>query len=480
MGIFSSILTPIAKELAARISMDMQGDPRIKDMVEARSYRRGQHRPSLKPSREGHNDNVALNFIGLVVNRAVSQTIGGGIEYKFEGDDGEVESPQAEYIHAALDANKQEVLFHRSLLFSCEAGTGYWMLAPDAQADTKGNMFPRIVVLDPAFMSIKTKHGDFDIVESYTHEYIDIDPITQREVGYRKVFARNFESVEERWTITDYISRGGKWEEVAPPVLWPYPFSPVLHWQNAPSTDSIYGEPDITDDMVLLQDQINYDASNINKIIRLYAHPQRFSKGVIGKSIDIGPDQMPSVDKDGDIVQLEPVGDIAGPSNFLLILKKAFFDIARMVDIDSLDAQGALTNFGMKVRYQDNLNKIATKRELFGDAIEELCRRLMIMAGLDPVDVEVIWPDWMPVNEVEQITAAQQKIDMGITSKQTVAEELGLDWEQEQERMDGERQANDNVGATLLRAFNRGQENGVMPNQRHNQQPPPNEAEQII
>jgi hypothetical protein len=475
MSIFTDFAKPFTEMIADRITLNMANDPRIRDIIERRAYRVGAHKQSLKRSATGHNDNATLNFTGLIVNRAVSQTIGQGITYKFEGDDTQAESPQKVYVTAALNANHQELLFHRSLLFSCEGGTGYWLLVPDAMVDTKGGVFPRIVVLDPAFMTIKTKFGDFEVVESYTCEYKDMDPVTGKEVGYRKVIARDFTTEAERWTITDYTETNGVWKPLTPPVVWPWDFSPVLHWQNAPSTDSVYGMPDITEDLEGLQDQLNFCASNINRIIRMWASPQLVINGFTGdtsKLMGIGPDQALILPKEATASLLSPVGDLPGALNQFAMLKKAFFDVARMVDVETLDASGQLTNFGMRVRYQDNLNKIETKRELFGDAVEELCRRLQVMAGLQPAEVEVMWSDWMPVNETELMQATQTKLDIGVESKQTAAEELGLDWEQEQERIGAEQQATDNIGATMLRMFNRGGGGANLPQVNPAETPP--------
>lgn len=463
----AGFIDTLLDKLAARIVHGWAStNEQAEEVLEARKYRLGAHKEQLKLSRNGHNDNVTLNFCGLVINRGVSQTIGKGVTLKFEGDDGKEDSPNAAYVKAVLKANKEEILFHRSLLFAGEDGTGYWMLVPDGAIGKDGVVYPRIVALDPIYMTIHTKFGDMEVVEAYQHEYKETDPITQKEVGFRKVVRRNNESEVEQWLIEDFENRNGRWEPTTPPVAWPWPWSPVIHWQNLPSTHSVYGESDITGDLYHLQDQINYDASNINKVIRLYAHPQRYAKGLSGSTITVGPDEMPQVSENGDIVQLPPIGDMPAAQEFLLTLRQAFFDVSRTVDITSLDDKlGALTNFGLRVLYQDNTAKIDTKRELFGDALEELCVRLQNMGGFEAVEVTAVWPEWMPENAVETITTQQQEIDLGVVSRQTIAEERGRDWEQEQERIGGEKAQGDNIGAALLRQMNRGQEGGIMPDE---------------
>jgi len=51
----------------------------------------------------------------------------------------------------------------------------------------------------------------------------------------------------------------------------------------------------------------------------------------------------------------------------------------------------------------------------------------------------------------------QIMLGMGITSRQTAATSMGLDWAQEQQRIEDEAASQDNIGAALLRAFEQGQ-----------------------
>jgi hypothetical protein len=151
------------------------------------------------------------------------------------------------------------------------------------------------------------------------------------------------------------------------------------------------------------------------------------------------------------------VGDLAAALEVFKSQRQAFFDITRSVDIDSMaDKLGALTNFGLRVLYQDNLAKVATKRELFGDMLAELIRRLLVLAGMQPVAVQVVFPDFLPQDEAAEAQGHIALVGAGLESKQTAADALGLDWEQEQERMSGEQVAGDNIGAAILRAFENG------------------------
>jgi hypothetical protein len=98
------------------------------------------------------------------------------------------------------------------------------------------------------------------------------------------------------------------------------------------------------------------------------------------------------------------------------------------------------------------------KRELFGDMLRELNHRLLVVGGQANTDPgEIVWPDAvLPVNGKEVIEEQKSELEMGIVSKQTISQERGRDYEQEQERMSNE-QANDtNIGAEILKTFEAG------------------------
>src|SRR5574343_199988 len=99
-------------------------------------------------------------------------------------------------------------------------------------------------------------------------------------------------------------------------------------------------------------------------------------------------------------------------------------------------------------------------RKPYNLPIHSASRRVLEMAGMTGIKTEVVWPETLPVNEVEMAQYFQQLEAMQVIDRQTIAEELGLNWETIQERMkeqqDQER-ANQNIGEMLLlRDFNRG------------------------
>jgi hypothetical protein len=200
----------------------------------------------------------------------------------------------------------------------------------------------------------------------------------------------------------------------------------------------------------------------MSKIIRYHAHPQTVVSGAGQSDIKSEPGKaffLP--DKEAKAYNLEMTSDLGSSFNFLQFMREALFSITQTVDISSFgDKLGQLTNFGLKVLYQDALARLHTKQELYGDALVEINRRLSVMNSVGDNGGKVVWPEILPVNDSEELKLLQQKIDMGIISKQTAASEQGVDWEEEQKRIADEQKAdnanNTNIGAMVLKGFGQG------------------------
>lgn len=438
MGILDGFYQRIIDGIVNRLV----GDASQNQGASAMRYYSGAQPKQLRVAPQQFDDNLTANLCGVITDRAVSQLVGHGLEFDFEGD---AETAAEQWLKAALDANHFEILSQRAALSAALAGTGYITLMPDAMIGEDGQSYPRIVLLSPQFMTIDTLPDDWEIVTRYTMQYKSKD-LGGKDIAKRRVWENDPET--GRWAIVDYESRGQylpRWEEVAR-MDWQYDFPPVLHWQNIPALDSQYGKPEIDVDGYELQDRLNFTQSNISKIIRLYAHPQRYMVNAsAGARVDVGPDQIPNITADatagGGLFQLPVVGDLASSMEFAANVRHTLFDITRTVDLDSLeDKLGQVTNFGLRVLYQDNMSKVQTKRRLFEDMLEELGRRMCMMAGVPFVPFEVVWPEIIPVNLAEQAQLDQAQLTMGIVSKQTLSDRYGLDYETEQERITQEEQ----------------------------------------
>jgi hypothetical protein len=265
--------------------------------------------------------------------------------------------------------------------------------------------------------------------------------------------------VVEKWEAG---GRSSAWNLLSSTV-WPYPFPPIIHCQNLPSLFSVYGVDGFNGGLDV-QDKYNFVQSNLLKIIRYHAHPKTWGRGIPSNAgaekVSWGADEMIKfTSESAQISNLEMQSDLGSSRNIAQDLKGAIFEMARVVDVASLkDKIGALTNFGLRVIYNDALAKNATKRDLYGDAFEELNRRLLLIAGAPDSSNHVVWGDDMPFDEKESSAILVQDLNAGLVSKETASTQRGYTWKSsedgkvqgEQDKIAAEKQADGNAATDAL------------------------------
>lgn len=427
---------------------------RYERYVELQAYRSGIHRRQIAAKPGQADDNLVDNIVGLIVDRSVSATIGDGVRLALPDED------QQRLLDEIADANDLQLLLHDAAENASVYGTAYLKILPDGVESVirEDVMLPRVIVLDPRWMRIVTPADDVGRVIGYDMHYTT-DGIARREET-RIAEADDLGRVRS-WVVRMYESSrttGGRWQMVSE-TPWPYEFPPILHWKNLPRANDCYGRSDI-EQVLGLQDRLNFIAGNISRIIRYHAHPRTWMRGggVSGRAMWGADEMIVLAGEDATVSNLEMQSDLASSRAFYNDLRAAVFDISRTVDLATMrDRIGQLTNFGLRVLYMDEVARITTKRALMERALLELVHRLLVIEGMDADPGTVYWPEMLPVNRAEQAEVHGFDLDRGLVSKRTIAEMRGYDWEREQERISEERQSEETVGAAILRAFQRGQ-----------------------
>jgi hypothetical protein len=426
-----------------------------------RNYVRGEHKKPIKVQPPQPDDNLAINLTGLVVSRSISLLFGKDIRFDLPGED---ESDGDRYLDTVWRLNKRAILLHDIGEYGSTYGTVFVKIQPDGVANGEITL-PRLIPLNPFFIEIKPSPEDKDLVLAYEMRYMSKDEkgrefarkeVTQVQGGYLELGR-----TPAAWEVLVYTSVGGKWA-LEKNTVWPYPFPPIVHWKNLPDAESCYGRADIDENVIALQDAVNFVASNINRILRYHAHPKTWGRGFTGQmdKMSWGADEIIKLPSEtGQVANLEMQSDLASSTRFMEILRQSLFDISRTVDISSMaDKVGALTNFGLRVLFFDALNKLGTKRQLYGDGLCEINRRLLTLADLESDPGNVVWQDVLPVNGTDQAQEIKADLDSGLVSPETASSKRGYDWAQEKPRIEEAKQGEENLGNVLLRAFQRGQQ----------------------
>jgi len=421
------------------------------------AYRRGAP-AQLKVKAGQADDNVRVNKVRVVVDKGVSFLFGKPIQFVLTTEEDEAdagESPGAKqptdprqvYLDKCWLYNKQTTLLHKLAMNGAICGQAFLKIIP---ADP-GQAFPTLKVLDPATFDVITDPSDVDEVQRYiqtwTASTIDVDASgreVEREMRYRQTTKR---VNEDGWVIVDEVSRmdAATWQTVGT-TAWPHPYPPISACQNLPSPNEWWGISDIEDDVLGLNAQAGFTISNTQRIIRYHASPQSVATGV-------GPKGEISRDVDGVVVlpnpdaklwNLEMQSDLKAACQQYDDLCEAIHEVARVpaISTGTLTNLGQLSGVALQVLYQPLLEKTSTKREFYGEMLCELSRRLLDLAGLgDDAEIDINWPEMLPVDPLQQRQALLLEDQMAVVSKQTIAESLDRDWDTEQERMANEKAA---------------------------------------
>ena len=492
-NIISSTLDNMINGFASRIASYIK-NPYTQDTLSSRQsilsdYYNGDHRKQLKVlfdknSGQEINDNITSNNVGLAIDRSVSRLFRGGIKFSLPKDS----EAQQKYIDTVWNLNKKEITLYQIGLYGATQGTWYLKVIPDDIIDPYTNiLYPRLQPINPRLIRIITSPDDMNDVQRYVIEYTYAEQrngrtveITHREITYHNEPATEDETnTEETWVVETWEKYGSAPWELINSVAWNYTFPPIIHCKNLPSHEGCNGDSEI-DDVINLQDKHNFATSNVNKILKFHANPTPAITGVSASQVQSVDAAIGTVmvipSADAKIQMLEMSSDLASSRAFANDLQKSIFSISRELDISSLEGQlGALTNFGLSVLSMDAINKNDTKRQLYGDALLELNRRLLVLNGYIGEQSRpgtIMWGEAMPVNIMEEMTADKMALELGIVDKETVArryeKRYGVDWETIQKRIqDQQTQANagnQNIGALILRNFNQGgvpSQNGI-------------------
>ena len=473
MGIFDNARESVQKALKNTISwaMQMSDDPYEKEYVRRSlwqayliDYYQGVQKKALKVSKEGVDFNVTINLASLIVDRAVSMLFGDSIE--FENDDEEAKA----FLDTVWQANKKDILLHDFGQNGAIYGTPYAKILPENVIDENGQVTYGLIALSPINMILGVNPHDNREVLYYVNRY-NVNE-SGKVIAYREVTKKVPATPEASayWEIiTERQGRGmsSKWEQVDV-IKWEYDFPPIVHTKNLPSAGSQYGRADI-EDVLSLQDDYNSAFSNVNKILWYHGHPHLWTNGKVGALSDWSTEkilqiQSDGITKDASLQALQLQGDLGASREFYNDIRRDLMDVSRTTDIETIkDKAGALTNFGLRVLFKDELAKTRTKQLLYGEFITEINRRLLILDNR-PVSLgKIQWGDSLPENENEETAALKIDLEMGVVSKETVSMRRGYDWEVEKERIQAEKRGEGNLGGKIITDFLRGgnQVNGI-------------------
>lgn len=399
-------------------------------------------------------DNVRLSLSALIVNKGVSFLFGFQLDFEV---DGKRESPEEQWLAECLDKNRRMTLLHKLGINGGIAGHCFVRVLPANEA-VSGHPYPRLVVWDPAMVEVEWEPDDCEQVRSFTYEWKAVETVNNRRVAVarRQVIARD----GARWTITDEESVGDSpvWVETGQDI-WPYPWAPVFHCQNLPCPNEFWGIADLEEATVDLNITVNRIESNINRIIRIYAHPFTYATGLSSTAtIDTTPGKINNLGKDGALKNLEMQSDLTSSLEFGRETRSAFFTTTRIPEVASgrVEDLGSLSGRALQILYGPVIELTGTKRLTYGEMLSDLCSRLLELGGHGPGrKVVPQWPPVVPGDPKEDAETAVTKQAAGV-SVDTTLSEMGYDPRAEARKRKQEQRDDRALGSRLLDRESRG------------------------
>lgn len=430
---------PLDKPEALDELISAEMEPRRKAIDAAWKYYEGHHRRPLKVKTGQPDDNVIVNVCRKAIEQAVALLFGEMPGFEV-GDDAADEA-----LDALLAANEMPILLHNLGLQGALTGHVFVKMMPIVGGESIAGV--KLVLLNPRTVTVWWRPDDMEQITAYTVQY------EQGDATYRQEMINNGNS----WLIRDLVRERGRQWKLVNELLWGFPFAPIVEWQNLPDPEEYYGDPDLV--RPELNDALNFLASNTMRILKFHAHPKTIGTGMRASDV-----QQTEVDgfwtvpnSEAKVSNLEMQSDLASSLAYLQLLRGWFFSEHRAVDMETFSRDmGSVTNFGLRTLYKDALDKLASKRALYGKGLADLGERMLALSGVQGRP-EINWPDPLPFNDAEEIQGLQTEMALGLLSKQTAAGLRGRDWELEQARMADEAAGQDDIGARLLSAFERGQ-----------------------
>lgn len=442
-----------AEQVNERAKLDEQ--QRLRKIQKAWDAYYGDHKKPLKVKPGKPDDNVIINYIRLAVNVKVAFLFGEPekeIRFSTDMDDGAT-TKQEEWLRQTWAANRKLTTLTKVGLNGAMAGSTFMkVMRPPA-----GWEYPRVIALDPAIVTPTWDPADIDRVVKWEIRFEGHDPETGKAMQWYQVMTpagNGWRIVDKRRPLGKVITR---WETTGE-TLWPFSWAPVHYCQNLVDPNVWWGMADVEPDVIGLNDSINFIVSNISRILRYHAHPKTWGKGFKADQLKIGPDETIALENpEAELHNLEMVSDLTSSIEFYQAVRKALREVTTVpeVALGGIEDASRVSSLALKVLYGPLLMQTGQKRTTYGEMLNELNMHLLELGGQGSgIEVRCRWPFMLPEDPQQEAQTLVLDQQLG-ASKESTLRKRGYD-----PKVEADRRADEggNLGAELLRAFDRGQD----------------------
>ena len=393
--------------------------------------------PKILPNGNVIDDNVKIKLSRKIVNKGNYFLFGKGLNWQID-----VDNPTA--IETALQnvwGNQETQNAFLSELGINGGVTGSYFI----QIVSKNNQL-KLKNLDPTWIFQTVDSGDDEEVIEYDMRFVQFGEVHR---------IRHLKKQNGLWEYLKERLDKAKWVVVEPAKEWPFEWPFIVSGKNLPNPNSVYGSSDLED--ADLNDAINLVASNLNRIIRIFANPIVWGYGFGNTNIDSSK-VLSSTAENAKLEALELARDLSSPQEYLKFLRTMLSEITNIPESDpDRMAIGAQSGFALEVLFNDLMLKTGIKRSFYGKGLIEVNRRLLELSGFGSENQTTLhWPNPLPVDKISETQALNFDLQSKLASIRTLSTIRGYDYDLEKQYMSEEDTNTANLGQQLISAFRSG------------------------
>lgn len=406
----------------------------------------GELDPPLQKMPDEPDDNVMTNRCKPVVRRGMSFLFGDELGINLEKT-----APKED--QDFLDKTWGEKEARIPLLLELDmngamAGCAFLRIVPDEDGTF------RLITVNPGTVFMKTAPQDCETILLWCIQYSTTEKIDgkDQQVFYREEIAAVLPEASyggfiqttkpTSWSIQHWtkVSEKGAWKAEGAPIDWPYPFPPIFKCKNLANPNDPWGEPDVTPDLIGLNNALNLVQSNTNRVNKFYGQPWPWATGVGESTLDIKPGKVtvlpPGPDSKLDAVKFN--SDITGAIAFADDLRSDGDEQSSVPGVAGgrikAMPRGQLSGIAIELLFMPLLTKTKEKRCLYGKLIIDVSSALLVlnkmMKSMGDIKITLAWQNPLPHDDLPAIQGAVLLKQVGI-SNTTIQRDLGYDPEEE-------------------------------------------------
>jgi hypothetical protein len=330
-------------------------------------------------------------------------------------------------------------------------------------AGLKGDL-PRIILLDPANVDVLTDPDDCNLVTKYVITYNiededgkiltreqEITPIKEEdEWGNQLISSWEIKDYESSWTYDNTLGWHPGVEQraqIGTTKKWEYPWPPIEHCNNMELPHMFWGQPDIDESAIETVQSVQRTMSSLTKIVRIHGNPRMFAKGVmpeLSSEIDCSADNIITLPAgagvDSDLKILEALQNVSSFVEYIESLRSQLFEQLQCppIALGQIDTMSmSMSGINLSILYAPLLQKTEMKRIPYGDMLDRLNHKLLMLMGHENEeeyeDLTVVWPESMPGSHYLERQTLMEDIKLGV-SNWTALQRLGYDPERESQK----------------------------------------------